>query len=170
MAEKIMGQNAVLAYQYAKEISANSPRQLDKIIEMFSKVAEIARAFPQKVETEKGESFDVEYLCYREIARAKRKMNEVGSGYHFDMKNYYESADYYHRAFELADSSAEKLSSLDGEASCYWNLGNKQKWCDVKEQQIDFISEKDKVRAVLEIAREQKNEERKNQLLRMVKI
>ncbi len=165
-----MGQNAVLAYQYAKEISKSSPRQLDRIVDMFSKVAEIAHAFPQTVMTDKGISCDVEYLCYREIARARRKMNEIGSGYHFDMKNYHESARYYHKAFELAATPEEKLTSLDGEASCYWNLGNKQKWCDVKEQQIDYISEKDRLKTVLEIAREQKNEERKNNLLRLVKV
>ena len=170
MTAQIMGQNAVLAYQYAKEISKSSPRQLDRIIDMFSKVAEIAHAFPQQLVTENGTRCDVEYLCYREIARARRKMNEIGSGYRFDMKNYQESARYYHKAFELAVTQEEKLTSLDGEASCYWNLGNKQKWCDVKEQQIDYINEKDRVKMVLEIARELKNEERKNNLLRLVKV
>lgn len=152
-----MSDNALQAFRYANEISHANPRQLDKIVEMFLRVAEIARRIPDSTIDEDGTAYDIEYYSYREIARAKRKMNEVGSGYQFDMKNFEAAAAYYRQAYALAPNAAEKISSLEGEASCFWNLGNKQKWADIKEEQLPYLDEKSRQYAETQIECELKN-------------
>lgn len=97
---------------------------------------------------------EVLYMAYRETARAYKKKNLIMSNYPYDSQNYIEAADYYLKASEVAPDDGRKLSSLDGAASMYWNLDNKTKWCKVKLQQAEIISDKDKTRLFMDVARE----------------
>lgn len=64
------------------------------------------------------------------------------------------AADYYLKAFDKAPDSGTKLSSLDGAASMFWNLDQMQNWCRVRLQQAELLSDKDKTRIYMDIARE----------------
>ena len=94
------------------------------------------------------------YNIYRETARAYKKKNLIQSNYPYDVQNYAEAAVYYLKAAEKAPEAGQKLSSLDGAASMYWNLDDKEQWCRVKLQQISIVSNKDKTRLYMDIARE----------------
>ena len=85
---------------------------------------------------------------------AIRIKNLLGSGYPYDAKNYEMAADYYLKAFDKAPDSGTKLSSLDGAASMFWNLDQMQNWCRVRLQQAELLSDKDKTRIYMDIARE----------------
>ena len=94
------------------------------------------------------------YEAYRSIARCYKNKNLLGSGYPYDAKNYEMAADYYLKAFDKAPDSGTKLSSLDGAASMFWNLDQMQNWCRVRLQQAELLSDKDKTRIYMDIARE----------------
>lgn len=107
------------------------------------------------------------YSSYREMARAYKKKNLLLSGYAYDSKNYAQAAEYYYKAFENAADAGNKLSSLDGAASMYWNLGNKDKWCEVRLKQIELLSDKDKTRLYMDIANETKDRKRKKEMYQL---
>lgn len=98
------------------------------------------------------------YGSYRETARAYKKKNLIQSPYPYDSQNYIEAAEYYLKAYENAPDDGRKLSSLDGAASMYWNLDDKDKWCKVKLKQAAVISDKDKTRLYMDVARETNDE------------
>lgn len=104
------------------------------------------------------------YAAYREIARAYKKKNLLLSGFNYDSKNYAEAAEFYYKAYEYAPDAGKKLSSLDGAASMYWNLGKKDKWCDVRLKQIELLSDSDKTRLYMDIAHEMKDGEKKTEM------
>ena len=56
------------------------------------------------------------------------------------------------------------LSSLDGAASMYWNLDDKKQWCRVKLQQVPSVSDKDKTRLYMDIARETADKKQQKEL------
>lgn len=107
------------------------------------------------------------YVAYREIARAYKKKNLLLSGFSYDSKNYVEAADYYYKAYQHAPDAGKKLSSLDGAASMYWNLGKKDKWCDVRLKQIELLSDSDKTRLYMDIAHETEDAKQKNEMYKL---
>lgn len=110
-------------------------------------------------------SKEMRYGAYREIARAYKKKNLVQSNYPYDSQNYIEAAEYYLKASKTAPNDGRKLSSLDGAASMYWNLDDKSQWCKVKLQQAEVISDKDKTRLFLDIARETADAKHEREML-----
>lgn len=107
---------------------------------------------------------EVLYVVYREAARAYKKKNLILSNYPYDSQNHVEAAEYYIKAYESAPDEGRKLSSLDGAASMYWNLDKKDKWCKVKLKQADIISNKDKTRLYMDIARETTDDAQQEEL------
>ncbi len=107
------------------------------------------------------------YVAYREIARAYKKKNLLLSGFSYDSKNYVEAADYYYKAYQHAPDAGKKLSSLDGAASMYWNLGKKDKWCYVRLKQIELLSDSDKTRLYMDIAHETEDAKQKNEMYKL---
>lgn len=106
------------------------------------------------------------YGTYRETARAYKKKNLIQSNYPYDSENYAEAAEYYIKAYENAPDDGRKLSSLDGAASMYWNLDKKEKWCKVKLKQAEVISNKDKTRLYMDVARETNDAVQQKELYR----
>lgn len=107
------------------------------------------------------------YAAYREIARAYKKKNLLLSGFSYDSKNYAEAAAFYYKAYEHAPDAGKKLSSLDGAASMYWNLGKKDNWCDVRLKQIELLSDSDKTRLYMDIAHETEDTKQKNEMYKL---
>ena len=97
-------------------------------------------------------------------ARAYKKKNLIQSNYPYDSQNYAEAAAYYLKAAEAAPDAGRKLSSLDGAASMYWNLDDKKQWCRVKLQQVPSVSDKDKTRLYMDIARETADKKQQKEL------
>lgn len=119
--------------------------------EALETIIKANQLFLEKFAPSGGENL---YNAYRETARAYKKKNLIQSNYPYDSQNYAEAAAYYLKAAETAPDAGRKLSSLDGAASMYWNLDDKKQWCRVKLQQVPSVSDKDKTRLYMDIARE----------------
>ena len=134
-----------LVYIYGKE----NPKDIDGLIALnkllISKTGDRANNANDR---------NIIYEAYRSIARCYKNKNLLGSGYPYDAKNYEMAADYYLKAFDKAPDSGTKLCSLDGAASMFWNLDQMQNWCRVRLQQAELLSDKDKTRIYMDIARE----------------
>lgn len=118
-------------------------------------------AFLSKFGQSAGENL---YNIYRETARAYKKKNLIQSDYPYDSRNYAEAAVYYLKAAETAPDAGRKLSSLDGAAAMYWNLDDKKRWCQVKLRQVPVVSDKDKTRLYMDIARETADTEQQKEM------
>lgn len=88
----------------------------------------------------------LEYRIFRKAAKEFKNKNMLNSGCAYDLDNYKTAAYFYEKAFEVAPNNGEKLSSLEGLASCYWNMEDKAKWCEVKEKQLELLNKQDQPR------------------------
>ena len=129
--------------------------------EALETIIKANQLFLEKFAPSGGENL---YNAYRETARAYKKKNLIQSNYPYDSQNYAEAAAYYLKAAEAAPDAGRKLSSLDGAASMYWNLDDKKQWCRVKLQQVPSVSDKDKTRLYMDIARETADKKQQKEL------
>ena len=133
-----------LVYAYGKE----NPKEIDNIIAL-NKIL-----ISKSNDDNSPNGRNITYEAYRYIARGYKNKNLLGSGCAYDSKNYEMAADYYLKAFDKAPDSGTKLSSLDGAASMFWNLDKMQDWCKIRIKQAELLSDKDKTRIYLDVARE----------------
>lgn len=133
-----------VVYHYGKE----NPKEIDNIIAL-NKIL-----ISKSNDMNNANDRNIIYEAYRYIARNYKNKNLLGSGYAYDSKNYELAADYYLKAFEKAPDNGTKLSSLNGAASMFWNLDKMQEWCQTRIKQAELLSEKDKTRIYLDVARE----------------
>ena len=129
--------------------------------EALETIIKANQLFLEKFAPSGGENL---YNAYRETARAYKKKNLIQSNYPYDSQNYAEAAAYYLKAAETAPDAGRKLSSLDGAASMSWNLDDKKQWCRVKLQQVPSVSDKDKTRLYMDIARETADKKQQKEL------